>query len=158
MNDCFYIIKDWLELLSYIATCITALTIIGSVIGIIVYFKNRLTRKTLEVKFTVIKKYKQRLFCSIDFNNYTDKDFSIIECVLHYKGKEYIMSEKIYSTDPLFSSFVEKKNIFLIPHQSITLERMYFSIENCEATSCKFEVKTTLGNLIYSVETTEKNS
>ncbi len=150
-------LENWrigLEIASYVATCLMSLTLIGAAFGAIFYFKNRLTRKTLQVNFSVLKKHKDYLCCSVDFNNFTDKEFSIIECVLHIDGKSYEMKEKYRFPNISLFELIPKKNVFLSPHQSITLDHVYFEVDDCHSDNAKFEIKTTQGNLIYKVKLT----
>lgn len=152
-------LENWrlgLEIASYVATCLMSFTLIGTAFCAFFYFKNRLTRKTLQIRFSVLTKNSDCLCCSVDFNNYTDKEFSIIECSLHVGGNNSVMKEKIRVGDmPLFD-LVPKKNIYLVPHQSITMDYVYFDVKNCNSDKAKFEIKTTQGNLTYKVNLTPK--
>ncbi len=160
-------ISKWVSLFANIATCITALTAIGALVSAIVYFKNRPSNKNFQITFKVRnsgcsnneKDIYTRLHCSIDVSNFTDKEFSIIECNLICNKKRYIMEElfQVFPKGQLWD-FRPLKNISLYAHQSITLSNVYFRIPKSEINKAILEVKTTQKTLKYKVSLEEQDS
>lgn len=160
-------ISEWVSLFANIATFITALTAIGALVSVIFYFKNRPTNKTFQVSFQIrrIDEFKEdntemlRLISSLEICNFTDKEFSIIECNLIYCNCHYIMQEryKIFPNGQLYG-LKPLKNISIDAHQSLTMPNVIFEIPNLINKKAILEVKTTQKTLIYKVNLEAQNS
>lgn len=142
------IVNEWFSLFANIATCIASISV---VIGLIVLTKNRFSRKTFQVKLNFLHIGKEYITCSMDFLNFTDKELSIIECNLLLENEKYIMESRSFDQDIQISIFEDYKNINISPHQSITLDYVYFHIANSAGKKAVLEVKTTQKTLIYKV-------
>ena len=154
----FIAMKEWLGVGASIATCIASVSVI---IALVVLLKNKVSKKSVQVDFQLgnIHPYDGfvEIVATIDVLNFTDKEFSISECFLHYGEKSFQMKtkEKFLST---LRTYVPMKNLIVAAHESQTFFPVYFEVDALPPESARLEVKTTIKTLFYNVSLRKKMS
>lgn len=149
-------LQTWNEvfaLLANIATCITALSVFSA---LVVYIKNRISKKSFRVTFLIKEIYRwSKNYCvegNIIFENLTDKEFSIVSSFLCLDSKEYpISNQPIPNQD--FEPLVD---IYLISHASASFQPIYVITDlDLSVKPASIKVKTTVGEFCYRIDVRE---
>ena len=120
-------ISDWINWTTIAANIATVLGVIGVAITVLVFFKNKVTKKTIQIKITALNtscfyEENKRVHLDIDLYNFTNKQFFIttIEFVIN---DQHATFSELYQ--PYYNSLYETrdiKNISVIPHEAMTIE------------------------------------
>ncbi len=150
MGEIFYKIKDILELTSYIATIIGVISVIIAVISLL---KNKPTKKRFKVKFNVqsisLAWEGILLIAALNFENFTDKEFSVTSLSLFINKNSYPVTVRSNIQN---TTLIPLKDIYFTSHSSETFNECFVSLpENLTVTSAFLKVETTVGNFVYSV-------
>lgn len=149
-ND-FYIIKDWLELIAYIATIVGVISVF---IAVITIFKNKPTKKHFKVEFifkqTALTIKGILITAELDFINFTNKEFNVTAVLLCVNGERFpVMVRSNYNE--VHTTLL--KNIQLTSHSSASINECFIYLpESLSILSAFLEVETTVGDFIYGVD------
>ena len=117
---------DWVNLTTIAANIATVLGVIGVAITVIVFFKNKVTKKTIQIKVTAINtsffyEENKRVHFEIDLYNFTNKQFFITAIELVISGQHAIFSELYQPYHNAHYETRDIKNIGVLPHEAITI-------------------------------------
>lgn len=120
-------ISDWVNWTTIAANVATFLGVIGVAITVLVFFKNKVTKKTIQIKITALNtshfyEEDKRVHLDIDLYNFTNTQFFITTIKFNINGQQATFSE-LYQ--PHYNSCYETrdiKNIGVLPHQAMTIE------------------------------------
>lgn len=120
-------ISDWVNWTTIAANIATVLGVIGVAITVLVFFKNKVTKKTIQIKITALNtsfffEEDKRVHLDLDLYNFTNKQFFIttIEFVIN---DQHATFSELYQ--PYYNSRYETrdiKNISVIPHEAMTIK------------------------------------
>lgn len=143
---------NWTSLLANIATILGATSVIFVAISL---FRNRISIRKLKIKIKLNElryhdKTRIRLPIEIDFLNFTDKEFSINRVALMLNQEYFLLEDYV-----VFSNIVDNreiKNIFVIPHESLTIAG-YFEFANDAKipNQTQLIIYTTQKKLVYKI-------
>lgn len=125
MTPCsqFDVILNWTSLLANIATILGAVSVITAVF---VLMKNRLSKRTLKIDFTLINNSilntDLRTFTfDCDISNFTDKEFFITKIILQIENNDYELQHYKNAAFPHVPLAYEIKNLPIASHEAKTL-------------------------------------
>lgn len=143
----YCLFEYWIGIAADLATCITAIGVIGAFIA---YVKNRVSPKSFKVDFKItdIRTWENiKLKAKITFENYTDKEFSITGVLLCVNSEEYQI------LTPANKKLVPLSDIPITPYFSQTLYDNRFDIPfGSNLVGGTLKVKTTVGNFVYRID------
>lgn len=150
MSENFYNVKDWFELISYIATIIGVISVIVAVSSIIKNNPNRNNFKVdLNIQHLILTWDGVLITATLNFENFTDKEFSIVSVYLCINKIDYTVNVRANLKN---TSIIPLKDIYLNSHASETINECFITIpEDLNITVASLKVKTTVGNFIYSI-------
>lgn len=120
-------ISDWVNWTTIAANIATVLGVIGVAITVLVFFKNKVTKKTIQIKVTALNssffyEENKRVHLEIDLYNFTNKQFFITTIDFVIDDQRATFSE-LYQ--PYYNSHWETrniKNVGVLPHEAMTIE------------------------------------
>ncbi len=142
---------EWTTLLANIATCITAGGIIAAIFS---FFKNKVSKKTFRVQFEFYHaefwEDAISLLCSISFQNFTDRELSVISVNLCIDGSIFEIKEE----NLLSNTISVIKDLPFSPYYSLTIKNANIVIPyNLKFKKSFLKVKTTVGEFVYGIDT-----
>ena len=122
-------IVNWTTIAANVATI---LGIFGLTITVLVFFKNKVSKNTIQVKMTIhrssihgtspINKIK-RIYLELDLYNFTDKQFFITDIEFTFNTQNLFLLQS-YRPFPEINIYYKRKikNVSVIPHEAMTIE------------------------------------
>lgn len=145
-------VVNWVNCTTIAANLATVIGVIGVAITVLVFFKNKVTKKTIQIKVTALtasfpRAENNRINLEIDLYNFTNRQFfiTVIEFVIN---DQHVIFSELYQ--PYQNAFYETrhiKNIGVLPHEAKTISGFI-----------EVSAKTKLpAQLTVLINTTEKN-
>lgn len=151
----YCLFEYWIGIVADFATILGAGSII---VAVILFFKNRVNKKSFQCRIPRKKcsNYadESKITLDLEMINYTDKEFSVSNILFIINDKEYQVSR--VDRESIKPYIAEAKHLRVESHISFLLKDLFFSLPpDLEINSISLRIETTEGNLNYPLNRTE---